>query len=93
MHLPFSFFFCYSKRKVSLSLTRQTMPGKAFGLMFGDREIYPDDRRLAASFSPYGRLNVNHVRDSIFNDIVQQINLCTGTRTPLLRHLPSATSR
>jgi hypothetical protein len=39
--------------------------GKAFSQKFGDREICPDDRRLGASFSPYARLNVNHVRDYI----------------------------
>jgi len=94
MHLPLSFFSCYSKRKVSLSPRCQTMPAKAFGAMFGNREICPDDRRLVASFSPYARLNVNHVLCSTFNDLVQQITiLCTLTWTLVLRLLSSATSQ
>jgi hypothetical protein len=84
-NFPFSFFFCYSKSKISFSLRRQTMPGKAFSQMFGDREICPDGRRLVSSFLPYARLNVNHVRESMIIDLVQQrTNLYTRTRTLML---------
>jgi hypothetical protein len=77
LELPFLFLLLLHQKQNFFFPKAAEDAEKSFGHKFGDQEICPDIR-------PYAQLNVNHVRDYLFTDLVQQINLYKRTRKLML---------